>query len=70
MNDLTPRELDVLKLMAEGKSNKEIATALSLTEGTVKGYVSTILSKLEVQDRTQAVTTALQRGIVHLESRA
>lgn len=66
-NDLTARETAVLQLIARGKSNKEIATALTITEGTVKGHVNNILSKLGVNDRTGAVTTALQRGIVHLD---
>ncbi|MCP8615326.1 response regulator transcription factor [Salirhabdus salicampi] len=54
LNDLTKRELDVLKVMMKGKSNKEIAKELYITEKTVKTHVSNILSKLEVQDRTQA----------------
>jgi two-component system NarL family response regulator len=65
--ELTSRELEVLRLIAGGKSNKEIGAALDITEGTVKGHVNNILSKLNVSDRTQAVTTALQRGIVHLD---
>jgi len=52
--DLTPREIDILKEIARGKSNKVIAHDLNLTEGTVKGYVSVVLSKLGVEDRTQA----------------
>lgn len=64
---LTPRELDVLRLMVAGHSNKQIGDALNVTEGSVKFYVNKILSKLAVTDRTQAVTTALRRGIVHLE---
>jgi DNA-binding NarL/FixJ family response regulator len=60
---LTPRELDVLRLIAQGKSNKEIASALQLTEGTVKGYVSTVLAKLQVTDRTQAALYAVRRGL-------
>lgn len=65
--DLTPREMDVLKLIVKGMSNKEIAAALFITEGTVKWYVINILGKLNVHDRTQAVTVALSRGIVHLD---
>src|SRR5579871_4733612 len=53
--DLTERERDVLRLMAKGRSNQEIGTALSITEGTVKFHVNHILNKLEVNDRTQAV---------------
>jgi DNA-binding NarL/FixJ family response regulator len=58
--------LDVLKLLAAGGSNKEIAASLKTTEGTVKSYVIHILDKLEVGDRTEAVTTAIKRGIIHL----
>jgi two-component system NarL family response regulator len=65
--ELTVRELEVLKLMSRGGTNKELATALSISEGTVKGHVNNILSKLGVTDRTMAVTTALQRGIIHLD---
>jgi len=66
-NELTPREVEVLRLIAAGNSNKEIANSLEITEGTVKGHVNNILSKLAVTDRTQAVTTAIQRGIVQLD---
>jgi two-component system NarL family response regulator len=66
-HDLTAREVEVLTLIVKGYSNRDIAVALSITEGTVKGHVNNILSKLGVTDRTQAVTTALQRGIVHLD---
>jgi DNA-binding NarL/FixJ family response regulator len=52
--------------MVHGKSNKEIATALGITEATVKCHVSVILARLEVNDRTQAVVAALQRGLEHL----
>lgn len=64
---LTERELDVLKLIVAGQSNREIGVALSITEGTVKAHVNNLLGKLGVNDRTQAVTEALRRGIVHLE---
>lgn len=63
---LTPRELAILRLLAEGKSNKEIAARLEIGDGTVKWFVKNILGKLGVGDRTLAVTTALQRGIIHL----
>lgn len=66
-SDLTTREAEVLNLIARGNSNKEIAQALAITECTVKGHVNNILRKLGVSDRTQAVTTATQRGIVHLD---
>lgn len=65
-SELSPREREVLALMVRGKSNKEIATALGITEATVKCHVSVILLRLEVTDRTQAVIAALQRGLEHL----
>jgi DNA-binding NarL/FixJ family response regulator len=65
-SDLTGRELEVLEQIVKGRSNKEIAAALKISEATVKSHVNNILSKLGVSDRTQAATTALQRGIVHL----
>jgi len=64
--ELTERELEVLTLIVAGRSNKEIGVALTISEGTVKVHVASILGKLGVSDRTQAATTALQRGIVHL----
>ena len=64
--ELSGREQQVLELVAKGKSNKEIATDLDVTEATVKGHLTNILSKLGVSDRTQAVITALRRGLVHL----
>jgi len=66
--DLTPREFDVLKEIVDGKSNKEIATALNVSEATVKTHINSLLGKLGVTDRTQAATAAIQRGIVPLES--
>jgi DNA-binding NarL/FixJ family response regulator len=65
-SDLTGRELEVLKLIVRGRSNKEIGAALGISEATVKSHINSILGKLGVTDRTQAATTALQRGIVHL----
>jgi DNA-binding NarL/FixJ family response regulator len=65
--ELTPRELEVLQLMAKGFSNPEIATTLGRTESTMKVHVSNILQKLQATDRTEAVTVAIQRGILHLE---
>jgi RNA polymerase sigma factor (sigma-70 family) len=65
---LTPREEEVLELLVEGLSNKEIGARLHLTEGTVKNYVSTIIAKLQANDRTHAVVTALRRGLVDLGS--
>ena len=64
--ELTPRELEVLLHIVEGQSNKEIASALALSENTVKNHVKMILEKLGVADRTQAATTALQRGLARL----
>jgi DNA-binding NarL/FixJ family response regulator len=63
---LTPREIDVLRLVAAGNANKEIGTQLSLTEVTVKTHVKNILAKLGANDRTHAVTIALKRGIIDL----
>jgi len=68
-SQLSPRELDVLRLVVSGKRNKEIAGLLDISEGTVKVHVSSILMKLGVLDRTEAVAAALQRGIVQLPSR-
>lgn len=64
--DLTERELEVLALMARGRSNKDIAAALGRTEGTIKVHVIHILRKLEADDRTDAVTIGLKLGIIHL----
>ena len=64
--NLSEREQQVLDLVAAGKSNKEIAAALQITEATVKGHMTNILGKLGVTDRTQAVLTAIRRGLVHL----
>ncbi len=64
---LTARETEVLHLIVGGNSNKEIASALHISEATVKTHINSLLSKLGVTDRTQAATTALQRGIVHLD---
>jgi two-component system, NarL family, response regulator len=65
-SDLSAREQEVLLLLASGKSNKDIASRLGITEATVKSHVSAILVRLGVDDRTEAVVTALQRGLVHL----
>jgi DNA-binding NarL/FixJ family response regulator len=64
--DLSAREIQVLELIVQGLANKQIAYSLSIAEHTVKNHVKNILSKLGVQDRTQAATAAIQRGIVHL----
>jgi two-component system, NarL family, response regulator LiaR len=63
--ELTGRELEVLKLIANGLTNNQIAEKLVISENTVKGHVSNILSKLHVADRTQVAVYAWQRGIVH-----
>ena len=68
VEELTPREFDVLEQIVSGKSNKEIATELTISEATVKTHINSLLSKLGVTDRTQAATAAIQRGIVTLES--
>jgi two-component system NarL family response regulator len=62
------RELEVLRLIGQGKSNKEIGVALSIAEDTVKRHVSSLLLKLRVHDRAQATTEGIRRGFIHLES--
>ena len=64
--DLSARELQVLELIVRGLANKQIGYTLTIAEHTVKNHVKNILSKLGVQDRTQAATAAIQRGIIHL----
>jgi two-component system NarL family response regulator len=63
---LSARELEVLELIVKGLANKQIAYVLNIAEHTVKNHVKSILDKLDVEDRTQAATAAIQRGIVHL----
>ena len=65
-DELTSREIDVLRLIAAGNANKEIAAQLGLAEDTVKRHVTNILSKLRANDRTHAVTIGFQRGIIEL----
>jgi DNA-binding NarL/FixJ family response regulator len=65
--ELTERELDVLGRIVAGRSNKEIASDLSVSEGTVKFHINHVLGKLGVADRTQAATEAIRRGIVRLD---
>jgi DNA-binding NarL/FixJ family response regulator len=65
---LTPREIEVLALVARGLGNKEVGDMLGTAAGTVKAHVQSILSKLSAKDRTHAVTIALRRGIIHLHS--
>src|SRR6204780_1972668 len=67
-DELTPREIDVLRLIAAGNANKQIADQLSIGEATVKGYITNILSKLGASDRTHAVTIGLTRGIIELHT--
>jgi DNA-binding NarL/FixJ family response regulator len=64
--ELTQREIQILNVLAKGLANKEIADVLNITEYTVKDHLKNILAKLRVSDRTEAVTTAIQRGIIHL----
>jgi DNA-binding NarL/FixJ family response regulator len=64
---LSEREIEVLRLMARGAANKEIAAALFISESTVKTHIANIFQKLDVNDRTEAVTTALQKGIIQLQ---
>jgi DNA-binding NarL/FixJ family response regulator len=63
---LTPREVRVLNELAKGLANKEIAQVLNITENTAKDHLKSIIGKLRVNDRTEAVTAAIQRGIIHL----
>ncbi len=65
--DLKERELEVLQLLVKGRSNKEIGSALFISEDTVKAHLKTLFVKLGVQDRTDAAITAIRQGIVHLE---
>jgi DNA-binding NarL/FixJ family response regulator len=67
LEELTSRELQVLNQLAKGLANKEIADVLNITEYTVKDHLKSILGKLRAADRTEAVTIAIQRGIIHLE---
>ena len=65
--DLTPREVEVLGLAAKGLRNKDIARVIGRTEETVKVHLKHVMQKLDVEDRTEAVTLAMQRGIIHLD---
>lgn len=67
VDELTPREQEVLKLIAEGCSNKEIARELCISEKTVKNHINNIFSKLHVYDRTQAMLYAIRKGLVKIE---
>ena len=66
MDDLTPREMEVLKLIAAGMCNKEIAEALVLSEKTVKNHINNIFSKLQINDRSQAMLYAIRQGLVKI----
>ena len=65
-SSLTTREIDVLRLVAQGNANKMVADCLAISEDTVKAHLRSILSKLGANDRTHAVTIALKRGIIDL----
>lgn len=65
--ELSEREREVLQLLIKGRSNKEISSALFISEDTVKAHLKTLFVKLDVQDRTEAAITAIRQGIVHLE---
>ena len=64
---VSPRELEILRLIAQGKRNKEVADSLGITQETVQTHIKRLFGKLEVHDRTAAVTVALRRGILHIE---
>ena len=66
--DLTARELEILKLLSKGPTNKQIGHALGISDNTVRNHVLKIMEKLEVADRTEAATTAIQRGLVTIDS--
>jgi DNA-binding NarL/FixJ family response regulator len=65
--DLTPREIEILKMLSKGPTNKQIGHALKISENTVKNHVNSIIEKLDVSDRTEAATTAIQRGIISVD---
>lgn len=66
-SNLTEREMEVLQLMSKGLSKREIGEVIGISENTVKNHVKSILHKLEVNDRTEAITAAIERGILHIE---
>ena len=65
-SNLTTREVEILEMLAKGRTNKEIGSALEISENTVRNHVISIIEKLEVSDRTEAATAAIQRGIISL----
>ncbi len=67
-SSLTVRELEILEMIAKGLTNKQIASILTISDNTVRNHVNSIMEKLEVSDRTEAATTAIQQGIIHLMS--
>ena len=67
LEELTPREMDVLRLLAQGLPNRKIATRLDVNERTIKYHVSAILAKLEVSNRTEAVMRAAEQGLITLQ---
>ena len=66
--DLTSRELEILKLLSKGPTNKQIGHALGISDNTVRNHVLKIIEKLEVSDRTEAATTAIQRGLINVDN--
>lgn len=66
-SNLTAREIEILKMLSKGPTNKEIGRALGISDNTVKNHVNSIIEKLEVSDRTEAATTAIQRGIISVD---
>jgi two-component system NarL family response regulator len=66
-SSLTCRELEILKMLAKGLTNKQIGHALGISDNTVRNHVNSIIEKLEVSDRTEAATTAIQRGLIEIE---
>lgn len=66
-SNLTARELEVLKLLTKGLTNKQIASALGISDNTVRNHINSIIEKLDVSDRTEASTTAIQRGIIDVD---
>ena len=67
MSELTKREIDVLKMIASGAFNKEIASTLNISERTVKNHISNIFKKIQVSDRTQAAVFAIKNGIITIK---
>ena len=65
--DLTAREIEILKLLSKGPTNKQIGHALGISDNTVKNHVNSVIEKLEVSDRTEAATTAIQRGLISVD---